>query len=235
MSSALPPPGERRHRASAGTNRSTSNGIRWRALSARTVDGWSSCCGSRARGSAPRPAGRDSDGAGLRIAARGCSGRIRRLRAGAAGTERRSTVSPRTRTASPRIDSTNGYQSRIRATRSGGSSVINDTFARLESSFDRLRRFTADASHEFRTPLAVIRGIGEVGLGEPRSPAEYQEAMGSMLEEVDRLTSWWTRCCGCRTATQEPCASRPSRPIWDRSPGSDLVDHHPCGGASSTL
>ena len=67
--------------------------------------------------------------------------------------------------------------------------VINDTFARLESSFDQLRRFTADASHELRTPLAVIRGIGEVGLGETRSAAEYKEAMGSMLEEVDRLTN----------------------------------------------
>lgn len=66
--------------------------------------------------------------------------------------------------------------------------VINDTFARLESSFDQLRRFTADASHELRTPLSVIRGIGELGLGETRSPAEYKEAIGSMLEEVDRLT-----------------------------------------------
>jgi len=67
--------------------------------------------------------------------------------------------------------------------------VINETFARLESSFDQLRRFTADASHELRTPLSVIRGIGEAGLGETRTPAEYKEAMGSMLEEVDRLTS----------------------------------------------
>ena len=66
--------------------------------------------------------------------------------------------------------------------------VINDTFARLESSFGQLRRFTADASHELRTPLAVIRGIGELGLRETRTPAEYKEAMGSMLEEVDRLT-----------------------------------------------
>ena len=67
--------------------------------------------------------------------------------------------------------------------------VINDTFARLESSFGQLRRFTADASHELRTPLSVIRGIGEAGLGETRTPAEYKEAMGSMLEEVDRLTN----------------------------------------------
>ena len=69
------------------------------------------------------------------------------------------------------------------------ATVINDAFARLESSFEQLRRFTADASHELRTPLAVIRGIGEVGLGETRTPAEYKEAMGSMLEEVDRLTN----------------------------------------------
>lgn len=68
------------------------------------------------------------------------------------------------------------------------TAVINDTFARLESSFEQLRRFTADASHELRTPLAVIRGIGELGLGETRSPGEYKEAIGSMLEEVDRLT-----------------------------------------------
>src|SRR5213076_3408754 len=69
------------------------------------------------------------------------------------------------------------------------AAVINATFARLESSFGQLRRFTADASHELRTPLAVIRGIGEAGLGQTRTPAEYKEAMGSMLEEVDRLTN----------------------------------------------
>jgi heavy metal sensor kinase len=69
------------------------------------------------------------------------------------------------------------------------AAVINDAFARLESSFEQLRRFTADASHELRTPLSVIRGIGEAGLGETRTPAEYKDAIGSMLEEVDRLTN----------------------------------------------
>lgn len=68
------------------------------------------------------------------------------------------------------------------------AAVVNETFGRLESSFGQLRRFTADASHELRTPLSVIRGIGELGLRETRTPAEYKEAMGSMLEEVDRLT-----------------------------------------------
>lgn len=68
------------------------------------------------------------------------------------------------------------------------AAVINETFARLESSFEQLRRFTADASHELRTPLAVIRGTGEVALAGATSVAECKEAMGSMLEEVDRLT-----------------------------------------------
>jgi heavy metal sensor kinase len=68
------------------------------------------------------------------------------------------------------------------------TAVMNDAFARLESSFDQLRRFTADASHELRTPLAVVRGIGEAAVAERRHPAEYEEAIGSMLEEVDRMT-----------------------------------------------
>jgi heavy metal sensor kinase len=68
------------------------------------------------------------------------------------------------------------------------AAVVNDTLARLELSFEQLRRFTADASHELRTPLSVIRGIGEMNLRETRTAAEYKDAMGSMLEEVDRLT-----------------------------------------------
>jgi signal transduction histidine kinase len=62
-------------------------------------------------------------------------------------------------------------------------------FAQRDATEGRLRRFLADASHELRTPLAVIRGLGEAALGETRTPAEYKEVMGSMLEEVDRLTN----------------------------------------------
>jgi signal transduction histidine kinase len=60
-------------------------------------------------------------------------------------------------------------------------------FGRLEASFDQLRRFTADASHEMRTPLTAIRTVGEVGLREPRTDHQYREIIGSMLEEADRL------------------------------------------------
>jgi len=67
--------------------------------------------------------------------------------------------------------------------------VFNDTLARLERAFEQLRRFTSDASHELRTPLAMIRSVGEVGLQKDGSRAEYRDIIGSMLEEVNRLTS----------------------------------------------
>lgn len=66
--------------------------------------------------------------------------------------------------------------------------VFNDTLTRIESSFEQLRRFTADVSHELRTPLTAIRSVGEIGLREHRSEAEYREVVGSLLEETDRLS-----------------------------------------------
>jgi heavy metal sensor kinase len=67
--------------------------------------------------------------------------------------------------------------------------VFNATLARLEQAFEQLRRFTSDASHELRTPLAMIRSVGEVGLQKDGTRAEYRDIIGSMLEEVNRLTS----------------------------------------------
>jgi heavy metal sensor kinase len=66
--------------------------------------------------------------------------------------------------------------------------VFNSVLDRLEESFERLKRFTSDASHELRTPLSAIRSVGEVGLQKSETPAEYQDTIGSMLEEVNRLT-----------------------------------------------
>jgi heavy metal sensor kinase len=66
--------------------------------------------------------------------------------------------------------------------------VLNDLLERLQDSFDNLKRFTADASHELRTPLASIRSVGEVGLQRLHTPEEYRDTIGSMLEEVTRLT-----------------------------------------------
>jgi heavy metal sensor kinase len=69
------------------------------------------------------------------------------------------------------------------------ASVFNAMLARIEQAFEQLQRFTADASHELRTPLAAIRSIGEVRLQEPATTEEYRDTIGSMLEEVNRLTS----------------------------------------------
>ncbi len=66
--------------------------------------------------------------------------------------------------------------------------VFNDTLARLEGAFEQLRRFTADASHELRTPLTGLRSVGEVALHRSLTVQGYRDVIGSMLEEVDRLT-----------------------------------------------
>ena len=68
------------------------------------------------------------------------------------------------------------------------ASIFNDILARLDSSFKHLRRFTSDASHELRTPLTSIRSVGEVALQGPMDRKSCQEAIGSMLEETERLT-----------------------------------------------
>ena len=68
------------------------------------------------------------------------------------------------------------------------ATVFNDTLSRLHEAFDRLRRFTADASHELRTPLTAMRSVGEIALHAPLDPGKYRDVIGSMLEEVDRLT-----------------------------------------------
>ena len=69
------------------------------------------------------------------------------------------------------------------------ATVFNETLERLEGSFDQMRRFTADVSHQLRTPLTAIRSVGEVGLREHRDDASYRTIIGSMLEESDRLAS----------------------------------------------
>lgn len=67
--------------------------------------------------------------------------------------------------------------------------VFNETLGRLEASFEQMRRFTSDVSHQLRTPLTAIRSVGEVGLREHRDDAAYRTIIGSMLEEADRLAS----------------------------------------------
>lgn len=66
--------------------------------------------------------------------------------------------------------------------------AFNETLARIERSFDQLRRFTSDASHELRTPLNAIQNVGEVALRTHGSAEHYREVIGIILEESGRLT-----------------------------------------------
>jgi heavy metal sensor kinase len=68
------------------------------------------------------------------------------------------------------------------------ANVFNETLARLEASFAELQRFTADASHELRSPLTALRAVGEVALRDGNDAAVLRETIGSMLEEAQRLT-----------------------------------------------
>jgi heavy metal sensor kinase len=68
------------------------------------------------------------------------------------------------------------------------ASVFNETLTRLEASFAELQRFTADASHELRSPLTALRAVGEVALRDGHDPTMLRETIGSMLEEAERLT-----------------------------------------------
>lgn len=95
------------------------------------------------------------------------------------------------------------------------ATVFNATLARLEASFEQMRRFTADVSHELRTPLTAIRSVGEVGLRGRRDEAGYRAIIGSMLEEVDRLAGLVERLLtlsraetGVAKRTIEPVALR---------------------------
>jgi two-component system heavy metal sensor histidine kinase CusS len=64
---------------------------------------------------------------------------------------------------------------------------FNAMLERLQESFDRLKRFSADIAHELRTPVNNMRIEAEVALGKARSLDEYQETLCSCLEECGRL------------------------------------------------
>ncbi len=57
----------------------------------------------------------------------------------------------------------------------------------LEDALARQRRFTADASHELRAPLSVIRAEADLALRRPRDPAAYQAAITTIASEADRM------------------------------------------------
>jgi signal transduction histidine kinase len=66
--------------------------------------------------------------------------------------------------------------------------TLNGMLARLETSFGSLHRFTADASHELKTPLMVLRAGVERALTHPSTPSESIEALDEALEQVNQMS-----------------------------------------------
>lgn len=98
----------------------------------------------------------------------------------------------------------------------------------LEGTFDRLARFSADIAHELRTPLGNLRGGVEVALARPRGPEEYREALGSALEECDRLARMIDALLFLALATR--AGAEPFRGTTDARVASDAAGRGPGRG-----
>lgn len=65
--------------------------------------------------------------------------------------------------------------------------TFNEMISRLDQSFHQIKQFSADASHELKTPLTILRGEVEVALRKERKPLEYEQILMSNLEEINRM------------------------------------------------
>ena len=69
------------------------------------------------------------------------------------------------------------------------SDTLNEMLGRIEASFQRISQFTADASHELRTPISLIRTEAEIALRKSRDEREYQESLSHILKEAERTSA----------------------------------------------
>jgi heavy metal sensor kinase len=68
------------------------------------------------------------------------------------------------------------------------SETLNSMLERLEAAFKKIIQFTADASHELRTPVAVMRTRTELSLRKPRSLEEYRDTVAQVHSELEKTS-----------------------------------------------
>ena len=69
------------------------------------------------------------------------------------------------------------------------SETLNSMLERLEAAFKKITQFTADASHELRTPVAVMRTRAELSLRKARSADEYRDVIAEVLAELEKTST----------------------------------------------
>jgi heavy metal sensor kinase len=84
------------------------------------------------------------------------------------------------------------------------SETLNNMLQRLETAFRRITQFTADASHELRTPVAIIRTTAEFILQKERSVPEYQQLVGQILVESEDATEMIEQLLTLARADSQP-------------------------------
>jgi two-component system heavy metal sensor histidine kinase CusS len=68
------------------------------------------------------------------------------------------------------------------------ATTFNDLLNRIENSIEQQKQFTADASHEMRTPLTIIKGTLEVLLRKERTREQYEKKINEVITQTDRLS-----------------------------------------------
>lgn len=69
------------------------------------------------------------------------------------------------------------------------SASVNQLLDRLQRAFDSLREFSAEVSHQMQTPLAIMKSGVDVTLSARRTPAEYEQNLRELTEEIDALAA----------------------------------------------
>lgn len=88
------------------------------------------------------------------------------------------------------------------------ASTFDAMLGRLDASFQRERRFTADASHELRTPLATMQAILGVMRSQRRTPEDYEGALDDLVTQTDRLRGLVESLLQLARSDAQPITSR---------------------------